>query len=99
MAVRLVVEPKVEWDISDAYAWYEEQRVGLGEDFLSRLDACIQKILRFPGSYPVVHEQYRRALLRKFPYAVFYEFTDDTVTVYAVFHTSRDPEKWKRRLP
>jgi len=49
--------------------------------------------------YAVVHEGYRRSLVRRFPYAVFYEHVESTVTVYAVFHTSRDPEKWRQRLP
>jgi hypothetical protein len=41
---------------------------------------------------------YRRGLVRRFPYAVFYEYTNDAMTVYCVFHTSRDPEKWRQRL-
>jgi plasmid stabilization system protein ParE len=45
------------------------------------------------------HENYRRALVRRFPYAVFYEYAEETVTVYCVFHTSQDPEKWRQRLP
>ena len=39
------------------------------------------------------------ALVRRFPYAVFYEYAEPTATVYSVFHTSRDPEKWRERLP
>jgi plasmid stabilization system protein ParE len=49
--------------------------------------------------YPVVHEGYRRSLIRRFPYAVFYEQSEAAVTIYAVFHTSRDPDKWRQRLP
>jgi len=48
--------------------------------------------------YPVVHEGYRRSLTRRFPYAVFYETSDETVTIYAVFHTSRGPDRWRQRL-
>jgi plasmid stabilization system protein ParE len=48
--------------------------------------------------YPVVHEGYRRSLIRRFPYAVFYEQSGVMVTIYAVFHTSRDPDKWRERL-
>ena len=44
-----------------------------------------------------VHENYCRALVRRFPYAVFYEYTGDTITVYCVFHTSRDPAIWQGR--
>jgi plasmid stabilization system protein ParE len=47
----------------------------------------------------MVHEGYRRSLIRRSLYAIFYECADGRVTVYAVFHTSRDPEKWRQRLP
>jgi hypothetical protein len=50
--------------------------------------------------YPVVHEGYRRSLIRRFPYVVFYEQSGETVTIYAVFHTSRGPDKsLEPRLP
>ena len=99
MAARLVVAPEAELDIAEAYVWYESRRIGLGEEFLSSVDACMQGICRQPGMCPVVHESYRRSLIRRFPYAVFYEYTGMTVTVYSVFHTSRDPGKWRQRLP
>ena len=99
MPAKLVVAPEVELDIAEAYIWYERRRIGLGEEFLSSVDACIEGIRRRPEIYPLVHENYRRSLIRRFPYAVFYEYVESTVTVYSVFHTSRDPEKWRQRLP
>ena len=62
------------------------------------IDACIEALRRTPKIHTVVYEKYRRALARRFPYAVFYESTEDTVTVYGISHTSRDPAKWRRRL-
>jgi plasmid stabilization system protein ParE len=47
----------------------------------------------------MVYETYRRSLIRRFPYAVFYEYVELTVTIYSVFHTARDPDKWRHRLP
>lgn len=99
MAVELVIAPETERDLEDAYAWYERQRAGLGEEFLECVDACIEALCRSPGMYAVVHENYRRALVRRFPYAIFYEHVDAVVTVYCVAHTARDPEKWRQRLP
>jgi plasmid stabilization system protein ParE len=99
MPAKLVVAPEAELDIAEAYVWYERRRTGLGEEFLSSVDACIEGIRRQPEMYPLVHETYRRSLIRRFPYAVFYEYAEWTVTVYSVFHTSRDPEKWRQRLP
>lgn len=99
MAAELIIAPEVEQDIVEAYAWYENRRIGLGEEFLSRVDACIQAILRNPEMHRVVHENYRRGLVRRFPYAVFYECANGIVTVYCIFHTSRNQDKWRQRLP
>ena len=98
MADELILAPQADQDISKAYDWYEDRRHGLGEDFLGCVDACIQRIVRSPESYAKVYEDFRRALVRRFPYAIFYEFEGKTVTVYCVFHTSRDPDKWRERL-
>lgn len=98
MAAELVIAPEAERDLSDAYAWYEGRRGGLGEEFLSCVDACIQATCRTPPLHAMVHESYRRALVRRFPYAVFYEHANNIVTVYGIVHTSRDPQKWRERL-
>jgi plasmid stabilization system protein ParE len=99
MAARLLVAPEVEFDLAEAYAWYEKRRAGLGEEFLSSVDACLEKIRRQPEMYALVQETYRRALIRRFPFAIFDEYAEGAITVYSVFHTSRDPEKWRQRLP
>jgi plasmid stabilization system protein ParE len=67
MAAELIIASEAERDLLDAYAWYEDQRIGLGEAFLTSVDACIQAILRNPEMYVVVHETYRRGLVRRFP--------------------------------
>jgi plasmid stabilization system protein ParE len=54
---------------------------------------------RWPEMHPLVYKGCRRALIRRFPYAVFYEYSEAAVTVYAVFHSSRDLNKWRQRLP
>ena len=84
MPAELVFAPEAETDISEAYEWYEDRRVGLGEDFLSCLDAGLQRICRTPEAHPQVYAQYRRALVRRFPYVVFYEFREGKVTLCAV---------------
>ncbi|MCI0640545.1 MAG: type II toxin-antitoxin system RelE/ParE family toxin [Gemmataceae bacterium] len=98
MAAELIIAPEAEQDIAEAYAWYEKQRIGLGEDFLERLDACIQAICRTPQKHQLIFRDFRRGLVRRFPYAVFYKYENASVTVYCVFHTSQDSEKWRIRL-
>lgn len=95
----LIILPEAELDLAQAYIWYEEQEFGLGEEFLRCVDACIQPIRRNPEAYQIAWETYRKAVVRRFPYVVFYEHSETTVIVYAVFHCSQNPRKWRSRLP
>lgn len=99
MAARLVLAPEAEADLAEAYGWYERRKAGLGEEFLEAMESCVAKIRLRPRIFPIVHEGYRRALVRKFPYAVFYEEATSLITIYAVFHVARDQAKWRGRLP
>lgn len=98
MVAKLIIAEEAQQDIGQAYAWYEKQRVGLGEEYLSCVEACIEYISRTPESCSVVYRNFRRGLVRRFPFAVFYEFENGIVTVYSVFHNSRDPLKWKEQI-
>ncbi|MBL7180040.1 MAG: type II toxin-antitoxin system RelE/ParE family toxin [Pseudomonadota bacterium] len=98
MAAELIIAPEAQQDTDAAYSWYEDRRSGLGEEFLACVDACIQAICRTPELHAKVHEEYRRSLVRRFPYAIFYEYTGGKVIVYSIFHASRDPKKWRNRL-
>jgi len=72
--------------------------VGLGGKSLTWFWGFLWPICHTPAINAIIHEDYRRGLVRRFPYAVFYDHDDGKVTVYGVFHTSRDPSKWRRRL-
>jgi len=98
MAAELIIAPEAQQDVGEAYSWYEDHRPGLGEEFLGCVDASIQAICRMPELYAKTHEEYRRALVRRFPYAIFYEYSGGNVVIYSIFHTSRNPQKWRNRL-
>jgi plasmid stabilization system protein ParE len=69
----------------------------VGEELLFELQAAFDRILENPGSFPVVHRETRRALLRRFPYAVFFRLIGERALVLAVFHGRRDPKTWMLR--
>lgn len=66
MSRRLIIRPEAEADLREAYAWYEEQRPGLGDEFLRAVDDCLAAIRRYPMMHPLVHREARRALARRF---------------------------------
>ena len=81
MTPRLVVRLAAEADIADAALWYEERATGLGTEFLRAVDVTLAEIRRMPERFPVIHLQCRRALLRRFPYAVYFVPSADLISV------------------
>jgi len=94
---RLRLTPEAELDLDKAHSWYQAQAPDLGADFLGAVNVCIAAIRRHPEAYQLVDPTMRRALVRRFPYAVFYEVGPSEIVVYAVFHGARNPTAWKRR--
>jgi len=96
-AYRLVSEPRVDIDIEAAFRWYENEQTGLGLEFLDELRAAYDRIVDGPFKYSQLRSNTRRALLKRFPYAVYFAVKDEIIVVLAVLHTSRDPVEWQRR--
>ena len=90
---QLIIKPRAIEMAKDAYEWYEEQQIGLGDLFLKELDRCYDKIEVWPASYAKIKNNFRQIILRTFPYVVVFEVFKNDVVVYAVFHTSRSPKK------
>lgn len=97
MSLRLHVRPESEQDLEDAAAWHEEQRRGLGQEFLDEVLRSFRQVTEQPRLYPTVHRDTRRALTHRFPFGVFYRVEGDFIVVVAVMHGSRDPQRWKQR--
>lgn len=88
MAVSLSLVPEASLDVRDAYAWYERRRPGLGEEFLSSVEACLEAIRRRPEMCAPLHENYRRALTRRFPYAVLRILRSDDRRLWSASYLS-----------
>ena len=94
--LRLTASAKA--DVSSAYGWYEERQVGLGESFSLSVQALLSTISRRPNGFPAVDDRFRRAVVRRFPFVIVYEFDARQVIVHALFHTSQNPSNLSGRL-
>ena len=68
---RLVAEPRADLDVAAAFQWYEGEGPALGLEFLDQLSAAYHRIVADPLKYQNLESGIRRALLRRFPYAVY----------------------------
>ena len=95
----VIFTPIARQELIEARDWYESRSPDLGRSFLAAVDVAVERISSNPAQFPVVYKNIRRALLRRFPYALmFVTEADDSITVIACFHGSRDPAHWQRRM-
>jgi plasmid stabilization system protein ParE len=97
MIRRLELRQEAEVEIFDAALHYERERRNLGFRFEAEVDLALRRALENPLQFPEIEHGVRRALVRVFPYGVFFLIEEPVVLVIAVLHLHRHPNAWKRR--
>ena len=97
MSYTLSLRPRAFAEIEEARDRYAV--VGHAETFLDELDVVLEAVTAMPLRFPTVHGTIHRALLRRYPFAVFFRIRSGTsdVVVLAVLPQRGDPDKWPRR--
>jgi toxin ParE1/3/4 len=97
MTLRVVFRRAAKHEFDDAADRYDEQRPGLGEEFIVEIDQAVAKAATAPERYPIVFGDVRRAVARRFPFSVYFRVRRDSMVVLSVFHGRRNPAIWQRR--
>ena len=97
MKYTLVVKPSAQEDMLQAYRWYQEQRQGLGDEFLLCVEAAFSKILAFPDAYKIDYKNVHRFLTQRFPFSIFFIIEGVFIFIISVRHRRRNPDAWKSR--
>ena len=82
----------------EAAIWYDNERPGLGDEFVAEFEQCMMRIAADPNSYSIVRNKVRRALMHRFPYSVYYLCEKDLCIITACFHGKRSSDALKQRL-
>ncbi|MBL9125626.1 MAG: type II toxin-antitoxin system RelE/ParE family toxin [Planctomycetaceae bacterium] len=98
-----LVLPAAEREAVQAAIWYEEQRIGLGAEFLAELEQALARIRTRPESCGRLEHwsgprDIRRCTLSRFPYLVVFERRPQDVLIVAVSHARRRPFYWLERF-
>lgn len=97
MKNKIIVKPLAKDDIIAAYLWYEKQRTGLGDEFINEIDSIYNRIISNPFQFPKIKRNYRKAVIRRFPFNVIFIIEEKIIFILAVFHANRNPDIWKKR--
>lgn len=97
MSYKIFLTPSSKSDLLEAKEWYSKQRNGLGDEFITAIEAELEFISRNPHSYSLIDKNIRRALPNKFPYSIFYSVDYEKIVVIAILYSGRKPETWMKR--
>ena len=96
--MRLVYHPHARAELVEAATYYESHVPGLGAQFHEEANRTASKILEAPRRWRMIDVDVRRALIVRFPFAVYYRILPDHIQILAVKHHKRHPEYWRYRL-
>ena len=91
--MRLCYTERSKSDVTSAFEWYEKQRRGLGFEFLDCIEIALRGIQTFPEICELCYLNFRRCVIRRFPFSIFYTIEDNKVIIHSVFDNRQDPKK------
>jgi toxin ParE1/3/4 len=72
VSLPVILRPAAEADVDRIRADLDAVRLGLGDDFASRLREVLRRIEQMPMIYGEIWQDVRAARLRRFKYVVYY---------------------------
>jgi len=94
---KLIINRFAREDIDIAIDYYENIRVGLGNEFWIETKSKMEDIEKNPFLFQIIEDETRRAILNRFPFGIFFIIKDYSVNVFGIIHFSRSPIMWLKR--
>lgn len=91
--MRVEYHPAIEGELREIIQFYNQSVDGLGAEFLNEFEGQILAITANPELWVEVEEGVHRALMRKFPFVIYYRLVNsDLLRVTVVKHQRRHPK-------
>jgi len=94
-----VIKNTAKNDLREAVKWYNIQKKGLGNEFLSAVKQTISRLRLYPNLAQIRYFEVLTAVMETFPYMIHYYIDSNkkAIIVIGILHTSKNPEDWKNR--
>jgi toxin ParE1/3/4 len=94
----VVFHPLAEQELIEAAAYYQEQKLELGLEYLEEVEHAINFLIRYPEAGSIIRGSIRRLILPKFPYSLLYRLLEnEQIRILALAHHKRKPQYWLDR--
>ena len=98
MKYEIIISSQAKDDISQAAKWYEQRQKRLSQKFMISLKNSFKTLKENPFAFAVVYMQIRKTNIKIFPYSIFFEIDKNTITIFAIIHSSRSQKNWQKRI-
>jgi hypothetical protein len=98
MTTRVFVSPAARGDLAKAAEWYEQREPGssIPLELFDEFDEMVSLIGERPEAFPRFDDDVRRAVLKQFPYGIYYTIEPDRVVVlyFIAMAQEQGPDTW-----
>ena len=99
MKTKKIILQTANFDLTEIGNWYNKIDKKLTMKFLKEFREKVNYLADNPYSCEIRFNNVRIAFLKKYPFAIHYTYSekDNKITIFSIFHTSRNPEIWKEK--
>jgi hypothetical protein len=90
--------PEADREMIEAARYYQSLTSGLGDDYLDEIEHAVHSIATSPQTWPILDGDFRRRLVKRFPFSVIYRIEPVKIVIIAVAHLRKKPGYWKKRI-
>lgn len=93
MSYRIVLSQEAITALEKQIDWYNAKQEGLWQRFFNQVWGLLELLTHYPEQFELKKPPYRVAKVNKFPILLIYEVEQESVYVYQIFNTNKDPKK------
>ena len=95
---KIELSDEAEQDFDNSYEFYANKSENVANSFYQDVNNSLEKITESPNTFPKALKDIRKFVMKKFPFIIYYQVKRFTIRVLAIFHASRNPESWQKRI-
>ena len=98
MATDFIITETAKQDVIEIVVWYDYKQLGLGDRFYKELLIEFERIKRTPTIFRFYKKDFRRVVIKHFPYLIIFKLTEKKIIIYAVVYGGRNPELINKKI-
>ena len=93
----LRLHPEAQQEYLTTLTWYWDRSPVAASNFERAVEAAVETIKGAPQRWPIYFADFRKYVLRQFPFSIIYRDFPSEIVIFAIAHARRRPRYWRGR--